>query len=184
MRVDTAKRSSGRRQYRKRNNLPNGAGVRRLARGRMQDIRPAARMTHPACRLAETSTPFEAGILRWRTRPRTQLFLQRPYRICSLPLPKRPWREPCSTCFTPASHARRPAFDPQGALVRQPSHTSLAGCRRTGDGARALPPAPRTGSGPSAAQRERYAKGIRMVKLICVRTGRIDGRRATRPAPA
>ena len=184
MRVDTAKRSSGRRQYRKRNNLPNGAGVRRLARGRMQDIRPAARMTHPACRLAETSTPFEAGILRWRTRPRTQLFLQRPYRICSLPLPKRPWREPCLTCFTPASHARRTAFDPQGALVRQPC---AVGERAVAE--QEIAPAHclqrRAPVQGQALRKERARQGAsarHAVKLSCVRDG--SDRRTARYAPS
>lgn len=157
MRVDTAKRSSGRRQYRK-NNLPNHAGVRRLARWRMQAIRSAARMTHHACRLAETSTLFATGLVRWRTRPRTQFFLQRNGPTGSVPCRSLSGlgAEPCSTYCIPASHARRTAFDPQGALVRQPY---AVGGRAVAE--QEMAPAPRAGSGPSATQRERYAKGVR-----------------------
>ena len=186
MRVDTAKRRSGRRQYRKRNNLPNGAGVRRLARGRMQALRPAARMTHPACRLAETSTPFEAGILRWRTRPRTQLLLQRNGPAGSVPCrsPSGSGAEPCSTCCIPASHARRTAFDPQGALARPPY---AVGGRAVAE--QAMAPAhcrPRLAPVQGQALRkERARQGAsarHAVNLSCVRDG--SDRRTARYAPS
>lgn len=88
----------------------------------MQAIRSAARMTHHACRLAETSTLFATGLVQWRTRPRTQFFLQRNGPTGSVPCRSLSGlgAEPCLTYCIPASHARRTAFDPQGALVRQP----------------------------------------------------------------
>lgn len=184
MRVDTAKRSSGRRQYRK-NNLPNGTGVRRLARWRMQAIRSAARMTHHACRLAETSTLFATGLVRWRTRPITQFFLQRNGPTGSVPCRSLsgPGAEPCSTYYCiPASHARRTAFDPQGALVRQPYAV----------GRRAVAEQEMTARASRRFGAKRYAKrGLCQERPRVMRssgsapgTDRIDGRLATRPAPA
>lgn len=169
------------RPHGKRNNLPKA-----LARWRMQALRPAARMTHPACRLAETSTPFEAGILRWRTSSRTQLLLQRNGPAGSVPCrsPSGPGAEPCSTCCIPASHARRTAFDPQGALVRQPC---AVGGRAVAE--QAIAPAHclqrrAPVQGQSAAPRERYARGVRAScgQAGCVRDG--SDRRTARYAPS